>query len=240
MAQTDHDKVGGFSIGVGHTFDFVCGSVRPCRLLEVGCGDGALAALLVEAGFQVTAIDADPNVVVRARELGVSAVCADFIKYTSPAVEAILFSRSLHHMPDPKDAVRHARSLLQPKGTLLVEDFDRELVDAAAATWLFDVMSVAAEVCGVPFGPVEAPVETWCADHPKDHIRPARELNLAIRESFQVVQHHAVPYLYRYVADLVGCGSTARRLVTSIKRLESRLIERGSFPAVGQRWCCKA
>lgn len=226
-------------VGAEQTLDFVRGSVGPCTLLEVGCGDGELAALLMAAGFQVIGVDSDSEAVVAARGLGVEAVCADFLEFECPPIEAILFSRSLHHINDPPAAARHARDLLLPGGDLLVEDFSPAQVDLAAATWLYDLMAVAAEVCGKSFSSVDDPLATWRAAHPEHHIHPAEVLDEAIREAFEVVERRSAPYLYRYIADLVGSGPTAERLVFAVMHWESRQIDRGSLRAVGQRWHCR-
>ena len=42
-------------------------AIRPCRVLEVGCGTGANAVYLARGGFEVTAIDSSPTAIERAR-----------------------------------------------------------------------------------------------------------------------------------------------------------------------------
>jgi SAM-dependent methyltransferase len=43
------------------------GLVRPCVMLEIGCGTGADAVELVKRGFEVTAVDSSPTAIERAR-----------------------------------------------------------------------------------------------------------------------------------------------------------------------------
>lgn len=42
-------------------------TLRPCRVLELGCGTGANAVFLARRGFEVTAVDASPTAIERAR-----------------------------------------------------------------------------------------------------------------------------------------------------------------------------
>lgn len=44
------------------------GRVKPCRVLEVGCGTGTNAIYLAQQGFDVTAIDLSPEALRQARE----------------------------------------------------------------------------------------------------------------------------------------------------------------------------
>lgn len=226
-------------VGAEQTLAFVRAAARPATILEVGCGDGELALLLMGSGFQVVGVDPDSDAVAVARGRGIDAVCADFLEFDCPPIEAILFSRSLHHIEDPAAAVRHARDLLLPAGQLFVEDFDAGQVDLPAATWLYDVMAVAAEICGKSHEPVGDPLATWRAAHPDDHIHTAKVLDKAIRAVFKIADRQPAPYLYRYVADLVGTNGMAPKVVAAIMHWEARLVSRGSLPGVGQRWHCR-
>lgn len=43
------------------------GLLKPCRVLEIGCGTGADAVLLAKRGFEVTAVESSPIALERAR-----------------------------------------------------------------------------------------------------------------------------------------------------------------------------
>src|SRR5207247_9371063 len=77
----------------------------PARVLEVGCGRGALAARLQARGLEVTALDASPEAVASARALGVQAVAGDFLEFVAEPFDAVLFPRSLHHLASLRRAV---------------------------------------------------------------------------------------------------------------------------------------
>src|SRR5262249_24288099 len=112
----------------------------PARVLEVGCGDGTLAAVLQHKGYQVVAIDASADAVAMARKKGVDASVAKWPDFTDSPFAAILFTRSLHHNHPLDKAVERARELLPDDGVLLVEDFAFEEVDPPAVEWLYHVL----------------------------------------------------------------------------------------------------
>ncbi|MGH7719803.1 MAG: class I SAM-dependent methyltransferase, partial [Gemmatimonadaceae bacterium] len=112
-------------IPVLETLSFVLDSITapPCRLLEVGCGAGELAARLGSHGFTVVAIDSDADAVHAARDRGVDARVARWPEHDDAPFDAVLFTRSLHHLQPLPPAVARARELLAPSGVVIVEDF---------------------------------------------------------------------------------------------------------------------
>jgi SAM-dependent methyltransferase len=70
----------------------------PARILDAGCGEGALSRELADAGYAVTSIDADPAAVAAARSAGVPAVRADLASYDDKPFDAVVMLLSLHHM----------------------------------------------------------------------------------------------------------------------------------------------
>lgn len=103
----------------------------PARVLDVGCGRGVLAAGLAGQGFDVTAIDPDPEAVAAGRERGVAAVEAGLSEHPGGPYDAVIFARSLHHIPDLDNAVARAHALLQPDGVLVLDEFARDQADRA-------------------------------------------------------------------------------------------------------------
>lgn len=95
-------------------------------VLDVGCGDGLLAQRLAPASRSVTAIEPDPVAIGRARRRvdglpGVSVAESAFETFDpgSQTFDLITFVASLHHL-DLEAALRRARSLLNPGGTIAV------------------------------------------------------------------------------------------------------------------------
>jgi SAM-dependent methyltransferase len=92
----------------------------PGRVLEVGPGraGSSLAARLQALGYAVTAVDPDPLAVELARQAGVAAVQADFEDLTEAGWDVVLFTRSLHHLPDLDASFREFRRVLRPGGRI--------------------------------------------------------------------------------------------------------------------------
>ena len=94
------------------------------KILDVGCGSGAVAAALANAGYEVTGVDTAEFLVRRAhlRVPGANLVCGD-LQNLPPSLYgpygAIGFFDVLEHLDDPtmllRDALRYARS-----GTLVI------------------------------------------------------------------------------------------------------------------------
>lgn len=104
---------------------------EPLDVVELGCGTGTNAIRLAAAGARVTAIDADPEILERARRKP----GAEAIEWRSGRVEdpglaeascdRVVLSLVLHHLPDPAKlaTLREARRLLRPGGRVHVADW---------------------------------------------------------------------------------------------------------------------
>lgn len=95
-------------------------------VLDVGCGEGLLAARLAAVSRSVVGIDGDPAAVLRAsqrlRALGNAAVELrrfDELQQSERAFDLITFVASLHHLP-LRDTLWKARHMLRPAGELAV------------------------------------------------------------------------------------------------------------------------
>lgn len=100
------------------------------EILDVGTGDGFLAARLAARGVPgVTALDVDAPVLARARarfpDAQVRWVHADVMTADLPvgAFDAVVSNAALHHFEDARGALRRLVSLLAPDGTLAVVTF---------------------------------------------------------------------------------------------------------------------
>ncbi|MGW7059773.1 class I SAM-dependent methyltransferase [Streptomyces sp. NPDC054904] len=98
---------------------------RFARALDVGAGSGDLARLLASRATSVQGLDADPTIVVRARELTALAVpvrftVGDAMTEIPPGpYDVITCVATIHHLPF-SDALTHLRRHLAPGGTLVV------------------------------------------------------------------------------------------------------------------------
>lgn len=93
------------------------------HILDVGCGDGLLLAILRDVGWTVDGIEMDPRRAAIARGHGIPVWVGDLHDYTAdgPSFTTVRFWHVLEHLPDPRQALRLARHRwLQPGGELIV------------------------------------------------------------------------------------------------------------------------
>jgi SAM-dependent methyltransferase len=93
------------------------------RILDLGCGDGALTARLVEAGCRVVGVDAAPDMIRQARERGLDAHLADGQALSfAAAFDAVFSNAALHWMKrDPAAVVAGVARALVPGGRFVGE-----------------------------------------------------------------------------------------------------------------------
>jgi 2-polyprenyl-3-methyl-5-hydroxy-6-metoxy-1,4-benzoquinol methylase len=99
----------------------------PARVLEIGAGDGALAAALRESGYDVTAIDpkaVDGTGVERRALLDVTG-----------SFDAAVAIVSLHHVEPLADSCAQLAGLVRPGGALIVDELDVGRYDERVTTW---------------------------------------------------------------------------------------------------------
>lgn len=94
----------------------------PRRVLEVGCGTGALAArMLSELGCELVAIDQSPDMVAAAARLGVDARLGDVqaLEFESGAFDCAVAAWMLYHVSDRDRALAELARVLRPGGALV-------------------------------------------------------------------------------------------------------------------------
>ncbi|HZU98884.1 MAG TPA: methyltransferase domain-containing protein [Planctomycetota bacterium] len=207
------------------------------RILEVGCGDGALARRLVALGHDVVGIDRSEKAVEKARAAGFAAELGDFLEYEAEPFDAVAFTRSLHHIHDLRKALARARALLAPGGTLVIDDFALESMDRKTAAWLGDQRAVLG-AAGIlhHHGHGTDPLASWKKEHEHDPpLHPGKALVAATRRVFGPSKAERGPYLYRYFC--LGLEQTARgaAVASAILDVETRLVAEGSLVPIGLR-----
>jgi SAM-dependent methyltransferase len=88
------------------------------RILDVGCGDGALSEKLRETGATVVGVDGSPDMVAAARQRGIDARLADAFDLTFEAeFDAAFSNAALHWMKrDPDVVLKGVRRSVKPGG----------------------------------------------------------------------------------------------------------------------------
>ena len=103
------------------------------RVLEIGCGTGAVTRALAERypDTAVTGVDPSPSFVAKATELstafdnlGFDVGDARSLPYDDASWDVVVFHTTLCHIPGPERALAETRRVLAPGGKLAVFDGD--------------------------------------------------------------------------------------------------------------------
>ncbi|MGH2756069.1 MAG: class I SAM-dependent methyltransferase [Actinomycetota bacterium] len=190
-----------------HAFveDFVATALPspPARVLEVGCGKGDLARYLSSLGHVVTAIDpeAPPGPIFRKVSLeGFS---------EEDTFDAVVASRSLHHVPDLDAGLRKIHTLLRRAGVLVLNEFAWERMDRETADWYLSHIERAGSE--PPSLLPESFPDAWIAEHEGMHT--SDEMREGLDGIFHMKLFEWVPYVsvhYLERDDLLG---EERRLI---------------------------
>src|SRR5262245_23583449 len=217
------------------------------RLLEVGCGTGELAIALAQLGHEVIALDADDGAVGAARSLGVDARLAAWPDFDDRPCDAILFTRSLHHLRPLASALARAHALLRPGGLVLVEDFAFADAGERTVAWFLAVLrklqqselwrpsahSFARKLLEARDAPV-----VWHHEH-EHHLHSAAAMRAGLEARFALTHQAPAPYLYRYLLPVLEDGAAGSELLARALADEKAMIERGAIDAVGRRFVAR-
>ncbi len=92
------------------------------RILDLGCGDGALTAKLVAMGCEVVGVDASEPQIRGARAIGLDARVMDGEHLTfSSEFDAVFSNAALHWMRHPDDVIAGVKRALRPHGRFVAE-----------------------------------------------------------------------------------------------------------------------
>lgn len=221
----------------------------PARVMEVGCGRGALAAELVRLGYRVVGVEPDPEAGAAAAARGVEVVRAGVGEVPAGSdQDVVLFTRSLHHVAGLDATVEHALGLVRPGGLVVLEEFARERVDRATAGFLYDTrgLLVAAGVLDLPedavvFDPDADPLGRWQAergDASPEPLHTGAAMLAALTRAGAVVEEVVdTETVWRMIAPPGGVWQVADRAaaaaVDAARRVECRRIAEGTLRAVG-------
>ncbi len=109
------------------------------RVLDLGCGDGALTAKLAAVGCEVVGVDSSPPQVEAARRLGLDARVAGGERLAFDAeFDAVFSNAAIHWMKPVDDVIAGVWRAIRPGGRFVaefgghgcVETIKRELLDA--------------------------------------------------------------------------------------------------------------
>jgi len=216
---------------------------RARRVLEIGCGSGELAASLLQDGVSLIAIDNDADAIAAAQGLGVDARIAAWPDFEDGLFDAVLFTRSLHHIHPLDKAVQRAADTLVIGGRLIVEDFAYEAADEKTLQWFADVIDqldgANLLVKGDDFlSALRSRNETlknWRENH-ESGLHTAANVLAEIRRVFGETQCEEAPYYFRYLSHAIVPTADRDKILQDLAEQEAELIARGTIPALGRRF----
>jgi SAM-dependent methyltransferase len=153
----------------------------PARVLEIGAGDGELAAALAAAGYDVTAIDPKGGDAVQQ----VALVDLDAPPRAFDAAVAML---SLHHVSPLGRSLRRLSEIMRHGARLVVDEFDVDRYDERAAAWWLRHADHAHDA----------------ADHVaemREHLHPVDHIRTELGVWFDLGEPVPGAYLYRWYID---------------------------------------
>jgi SAM-dependent methyltransferase len=227
------------------THEFVRRSLpRECRrVLEIGAGTGELAARLKGNGLAVVALDIDPDAVEAARERGVDARVAQWPEALDERFEAVLFTRSLHHIHPLAESVDATVACLAPRSRVVVEDFAFEAVDRRTLAWFTGAVRLLRESGLLPgyndllndLLATDGSLAAWEKYHDHD-LHRAAAMDAELRRVLTDVTIETAPYLFRYLGAAMANAPERDGLVRALAEQETKLIADGAITALGWRF----
>ena len=217
-----------------YTYDFVRTSLPGhCRaILEIGCGSGELARLLLEEGLEVTAVDSDPDAVAAACVNGVDARVISWPASTGRTFDAVLFTRSLHHIHELDQAIAAAVATLRPAGRIIVEDFRAEGGADRGDEWFAHyVRSLYADKALRSEADIAAILDRARPAEPEHELHSSAAIAHALAAHGRVERSGAA-YYFRYVEPDLGSPATPDAVLAD----ELAAIRSGEIDALGQRF----
>ncbi|HTV56717.1 MAG TPA: class I SAM-dependent methyltransferase, partial [Terriglobia bacterium] len=100
---------------------------NPSAILDVGCGNGNLLALLNDGVRSLAGADLSPEMIKQARaKLGdrvdLKIADSEALPWESGAFDALSCTDSFHHYPNPQKVLEEMRRVLKPAGHLVIAD----------------------------------------------------------------------------------------------------------------------
>lgn len=178
-------------------------------MLEVGAGAGRLARALRAAGYDVLAIDP------RSNDEDVRPVALFDLDEPTASFAAAVAVVSLHHVDPLEESCRRLAELVEPAGTLVIDEFDVGAFDVGAAAWWLEQRAAIGERQAQT-------AEELVADH-RGHLHSLEQILDALEPYFELGPPLRGAWLHRW------------NLGDSLRVVEEEAIARGRLRPVGAR-----
>jgi 2-polyprenyl-3-methyl-5-hydroxy-6-metoxy-1,4-benzoquinol methylase len=99
----------------------ILGLIEGKSVLDVGCGAGRLAKILLDQGHDVTVIDSDEKAIEIAKKKGIVGFVADISSWETDAkFDCAVAADILEHIDDDRFAIKRIHAMLKTGGCLIV------------------------------------------------------------------------------------------------------------------------
>ena len=157
--------------------------------------------------------------------------------------DAVLFTRSLHHIHPLHESVKHAADSLADGGRVIVEDFAYESADEKTLRWFASAIrflqAAGLLVEGDEFlNKVLSKTETrsaWRQNHERE-LHTAAEIGAQLEKVLDHVIKEEAPYYFRYLAGAIVATEKRDAIVRALAEQEADLAADGSIVALGRRF----
>lgn len=205
------------------------------RVLEIGCGTGAVTRVLAAWPGVTTAVGVDPSpaFVAKARELGTALATLTFevaegraLPFANECFDAAVFHTTLCHLAEPEAALHDAVRVLRPGGCLAV--FDGDYATATLATSTGDPLNACTEAFRTHF--IHDP---WLVRR-LPRLLEAAGVRLEQRRSYGYVEGPAPGFMLVSWVDLgaealVAAGQIGAEMAAALKAEARRRAVAGTY-----------
>jgi ubiquinone/menaquinone biosynthesis C-methylase UbiE len=211
------------------------GFPRGARVVEVGCGSGAVARALASwpGVNEVVGVDPSPDFLEKGRDLAAGIASLSFVEGDARALpledgsfDVLVLHTTLCHVPQPELALAEAFRVIRPGGSLAI--FDGDYATTTCASGDFDPLQACADAC------IEYLVyDRWLVRRLPSLVRAVGFEDARFRSHSYVEAGSSAGYMFAIVdrgADaLLAAGRIAPDTADALKAEARRRSDAGEF-----------